>query len=154
MSSRGRPPVPTKVKEMRGTLRKHRVQQNEPAPKSEIPGMPDILDRLGRQEWRRIVPLLDELSLLSRIDRAALTGYCQAYSEFWRMERDIQQFGYTQLSDKGWEAPRPQVAIRDAALKRMHQYLREFGLSPSSRTRLSVPEKEEKDDNPFKTMGL
>ena len=66
------------------------------------------------------------------------------------MERDIAENGETQFSKRsGLESARPQVAIRDKALSTMKAYLVEFGLTPSSRTRVSVPEKKGKSGNPF-----
>jgi len=45
----------------------------------------------------------------------------------------------------------PQVAIASKALAHMRAFLQEFGMTPSARTGLSVPEKEIGNDNIFDT---
>lgn len=149
MGRRGPAPKPTALKLVQGTYRADRAPNNEPMPEPAVPSCPSWLGREAKREWRRIVPELEQLGLLSRIDRSALAAYCQAYGEWWEMEREIQKNGRVQVTDTGYEVIRPCVGIRDRALDRMYRYLREFGLSPSSRTRVSVPEKKEGSGNAF-----
>lgn len=150
MGKRGPAPKPTNLKLLQGTARPDRAPANEPNPEPVVPNCPSWLHREAKREWRRIVPELEELGLLTRIDRAALSAYCQAYSTWWEMERDIAEHGVTQLNMRSMlESERPQVKIRDRALGQMKSFLVEFGLTPASRTRVSVPEKPVDKKNDF-----
>lgn len=149
MGKRGPAPLPTNVKLLRGTFRFDRGPQNEPRPEPVVPTCPTWLDREAKREWRRIVGELEAIGLITKIDRAALAAYCQAYAEWWEMEREIKLHGRTQVTENGYVAQRPEVGIRNKALERMRQFLREFGMTPSSRTRIEAPKKEEEPQTRF-----
>jgi phage terminase small subunit len=59
------------------------LNQNEPKPKVERPSCPPDLSKVARKEWRRIVPILEELQIVARLDRAALSAYCESWAR-WR----------------------------------------------------------------------
>ena len=139
------------MKLLQGTYRPDRAAANEPTPEVKVPSCPSWLHREAKREWRRIVPELETLGLVTEIDRAALAAYCQAYAEWWEMERAIKEHGRVQYTDSGYVAQRPEVGMRNKALDTMRAFLKEFGLTPSSRTRVSVPEKKGKSKNPFLT---
>lgn len=152
MGKRGPAPKPTKLKKLQGTYREDRAPENEPEPPLGAPACPDWLNDLAKEEWQRIVPDLIEVGLLTKIDRAALAGYCHAWSEWQQMEADIEEEGIDQLTGTGTTQRRPQVMVRDKAIERCYRFAKEFGLTPSSRTGISVPEKR-KDSNPFSRLG-
>jgi P27 family predicted phage terminase small subunit len=149
MGKRGPAPKPTALKLLQGTYRQDRAARNEPVPEVSVPSCPSWLHAEAKREWRRIVPELERLGLITTIDRAALAAYCQAYAEWWEMERDIAQNGRWQLTETGYEAQRPAVSIRSKALDHMKAFLKEFGLTPSSRTRVSSDKKDAPSGNPF-----
>ena len=107
--------------------------------------MPDGLSALAREEWKTIVPQLEVLGILSRIDGKALAAYCQTYSRWILAERDIDRLGlmieeHIVLGDQeiGTNYKRnPAIAISNEALKLMKSFLIEFGMTPSSRARAS-----------------
>ena len=154
MGKRGPAPKPTALKLLQGTHRPDRAVSNEPVPEPSVPSCPTWLHREAKREWRRIVPELETLGLLAEMDRAALAAYCQAYATWWKMEKDIAEEGETQFNVRsGLESARPQVAIRDKALDTMRRYLVEFGLTPSARSRVSVPEQPKPKGNAFLNLG-
>ena len=151
MGRRGPPAKPTATKVLEGTFRKDRAQKHEPKPKLETPSVPNWLNAEAKREWRRIVPLLESLNLMTKPDRAALAGYCQAYSRWRQAERILDAEGLTmsyttQTGYQIWQA-RPEVAIAQQSSKLMKAFLSEFGLTPASRTRINAPPPaEEKKD--------
>lgn len=151
--SRGRPPLPTNVKRLKGTLRKDRTPHNEPAPALGAPPCPEWLGDLAKEEWRRVVPELISLGLLTKIDRAALAGYCHAWAEWQTLDADVQENGIYMETGNGYQQVRPAVTARDKAIERCLKFAREFGFTPAARTRISVPKKSEEDDNPFAALG-
>jgi P27 family predicted phage terminase small subunit len=112
-----------------------------PTPAVVRPDPPRFLDQTARAEWRRIVPELEALGLLSRLDRAALAAYCVCYGRWARAERELRKVAAVMTTLRtGHQQPSPWIAISNGALKLMIKYLSEFGLSPASRARLATPQ--------------
>jgi len=155
MGSRGPARKPDVLKIHEGN-RGHR-SINLPAgvnPTVEEPDIPKHLGREARKEWRRIVPTLLELGLLTRIDRAALALYCQAFGRM--VELDIAMARrIDKLVDEGrdyYEAVDSvhisyaasgysQMSARASTIRSYREevlrYLAQFGLSPSARARVT-----------------
>jgi P27 family predicted phage terminase small subunit len=134
----GRRKDPTEFKVLKGTARADRMNPDEPKPDllEEAPAPPCPLDRVARKEWDRIAPLLIRLRLLSAIDLAALAGYCRAFADCVAARRHIERHGRYQKTPDGGFKLNP--AVRDAhrAAELVRGYLVEFGMSPSSRSRV------------------
>ena len=149
---RGRKPTPTRLKLLRGEKRPSRLNKNEPKPDPAIPDCPDQLDDVSRREWKRVAAELYKLGLLTPLDRAALAVYCSSWA-LWRGACEELKTGSAVINVRdtnGNLRPRtsPWVAVRDSAAKRMLEAAREFGMSPSARSRISVREPEQEPD-PF-----
>lgn len=138
MARRGRPRKPTHLKLLEGTYRPDRAVKNEPRPPVEAPSCPTWLHREAKREWRRVMPQLLAAGLITHLDRAALAAYCQCYAYWWEADRAIKRHGTTQVTDKGYIAPRPEVAMRKSALAEMRRFGAEFGLSPGTRSGVSA----------------
>ncbi len=80
---------------------------------------------------------LYSLGLLSNLDRAALAAYCVAYGR-WHDAEEILRKTNVVLVAKGTGNmyPNPYLHIANKAMEQMHKFLTEFGMSPSSRTRV------------------
>ena len=136
MSTRGAKPLPTKLKVLRGTLRKHRTNANEPRVHAEIPRCPTELSAVAKREWRRIAPELAALGLLASIDRTALALYCDAYARWVEAIRAVEEFGVVIKSHTGFPMQSPYLAIANKAGEQIRLLLAEFGMSPASRSRV------------------
>lgn len=146
------PRKPTPLKIVEGTARADRLNPNEPKPPVSIPSCPSGLSAGAKAEWRRIAPALEDMGLLSQIDRAALAGYCELYARWQKAEREIQKpaakgGGEVVTTPNGSLQVSPWVSISRAALSEMRKFASEFGLTPASRSKVSAepPKKEEKD---------
>ncbi len=73
---------------------------------------------------------------LSRIDRAALAAYCQAWGRWVEAEEALRKYGVMIKSPSGFPMQSPYLAIANKAMEQMRAMLTEFGMSPSSRTRV------------------
>ncbi len=149
----GRKPKPTKLKLIEGNPGKRPLNDKEPKPKACIPECPEWVSPEGKKEWKKITPRLLRLGLLSEIDYAALGGYCDCYGELKPLREEIKLYGYTTTTDKGNVVQRPEVGIYNQKLEKMLKFLSEFGMSPSSRTRLRV-ELNNETDEADETEGL
>lgn len=143
MGRRGPPPTPTALKVIRGNPGRRPINDREPQPPRLRPTCPEWLDREARAEWKRVVPLLDKIGLLTKVDRAALAIYCDLWSTYVSARANVEKFGqvFVQRGDDGSiEAKEsPYLKIADRAAQRIRSYCQEFGLTPSARGRMQVP---------------
>ena len=145
MARTGRPPKPTQLKVLEGNPGKRRLPATEPQPSTGVSSRPSWLLPEAKREWMRIVPELERLGLLTRVDRAALAAYCQCWARYVEAEADISENGLTFITDKGYEGPRPAVGMAVKMLEKMSLYAGKFGLSPADRVKLATPESKEDD---------
>lgn len=147
----GRPTLPTNLKLVKGTLRKGR-QKNEARPVMEVPPVPSQLSDEAKVEWGRIAQDLAQLGLLSRIDRAALAAYCEAWSDYLDATEKVARLGKViktgtktiQKLDGSIETSggnfveNPYFSIKKRAAELMHKFLVEFGMTPAARSRIDA----------------
>ena len=136
MGARGPRPEPTAIKQLKGNPGKRPLNTAEPQPDKTVPVCPAWMNKHAKAEWKRIVPELERLGLLTCIDGGALEGYCQAYGQWVEAEKSLKKNGMTFTTPNGYVQQRPEVAIAQKYLTLMKNYLSEFGLSPSSRSKL------------------
>ena len=136
MTARGAKPLPTKIKLLHGTLRKHRMNAHEPKAQPSMPSCPAELGPLAKREWKRISQHLSAMGLLTTIDRAALALYCDNYGRWLEAIKALQQYGVVIKSPNGYPMQSPYVAIANKAGEQVRLLLAEFGMSPASRVRV------------------
>jgi len=148
MSIPGTKPKPIKLKLLEGNPGKRKLNKNEPNPEPTAPVCPDWLLDDAKEEWREMSAVLERLGILTSIDKAAFAGYCQSYAKWKRAEEFIKKFGFTyKIPKKDKEgnivsiyiAAFPEVSIARSSLEHVRQFCAEFGLTPSSRGRISLP---------------
>lgn len=145
MKTPGPPPTPTALKLLRGNPGKRRLSEDEPETKVEIPTCPGHLSSISKKEWRRVTKELQVLGLVSKVDRAALGGYCDAYGRWAEAAKQLQEFGLIFRSPNGYPMPSPYLAILTTALDQMRAFLTEFGMTPASRTRVRTTNPKQRD---------
>lgn len=143
MGRRGPPPQPTRLRLLRGNPGKRGVGGREPTPASRNPACPAWLRPEVKRIWRGTVATLRELNIITRVDRDALTAYCQSYARWKAAEQFLEQHGevYPVRDEKGTircMRAYPQVRIAMDMLSVLRSYQQEFGMTPSARTRVEV----------------
>jgi len=153
-SGKGRPRKPTALKVLHGDFEKNpqRKPKGEPQSSTGTPSCPRHLDRLAKNEWKRICKELDQLKVLTPAERASIEQYCVAYSEWRQALSAVQKEGRYYSTEKGLIEHPAAKALRSLA-GICHRYLCEFGLTPSSRSRLHVTEQTEQDSIEAKFLG-
>lgn len=144
MAKRGPKPAPTALKILAG-VREDRVNSAEPTAQGS-PSPPAWLKDEALEEWRRISPQLVSLGVVGKIDEAALAVYCLTYSQWLEAEEKIKEFGAVVATASGGVKINPWVTIANKLKSDMLKFLSEFGLTPSSRSRLSINPPESKDE--------
>ena len=136
MATRGRKPKPTAMKELEGNPGKHPLNTSEPKPNKKAPACPKWLEPEAKKEWRRLAKQMEAIGILTEVDMAAFAGYCQAYARWKEAEEFITQHGTIVKTPSGYWQQVPQVSLAQTYLKIMNKFAEQFGLTPSSRSRI------------------
>lgn len=143
----GRKPKPIALRIIEGNREHRSIPENTVKPRPVKPKKSPWLDKIAKKEWNRIVKLLAPLGLLSEIDGASLGVYCQAFSRLVQAEREIAAHGIVFVED-GKTKTRPEVLIAEKAMKTVRTMATEFGMTPSSRSRIPMmPDDEEENED-------
>jgi P27 family predicted phage terminase small subunit len=92
----------------------------------------------AKREWRRMMTVLVPLGLYTPADRAVLAGYCESWSLYIEAMQALRRFGTVVKSPNGMPMASPYWTQARQAEESMRAAAREFGLTPSSRTRVSA----------------
>ena len=156
--SRGPLPKPAALKLLEGNAGKRVLDLSAGVnPRVEIPSVPKHLGPEARKEWKRITPLLDELGLISGLDRTALALYCQAAGRLAELETAfngqvdrihsegkaagldystaVYQASYS-VTPSGYAQQSVIVQLIKSHREQVNRYLMHFGLSPAARGRV------------------
>ena len=109
------------------------------------PRCPSHLNEPAKTEWRRIAPVLYEAGLITHIDRALLAAYCQNYGRWVEAELKLKELRESVPKQdlviktmNGNYVQNPWIQIANRAQEQMAKLAVEFGMSPSSRSRVTV----------------
>ena len=154
MGRRGPPPTPTHLKVLRGNPRGKPLNDSEPVPAKDD-GEPDpLLSGDALAKWVETVPVLRDMGLWSRADRASWVRYCVLYQTFVRNKRMVDEHGDVMHLTTQSGAPYLQVSPYStqmfAAAKEMLRIEQQFGLTPASRSQVKLAPKVE--DDPFESF--
>ncbi len=138
---RGRRPKPTHLKLIAGTFRPDRSRADEPKPRPLLTlDPPRGLDRYARTAWRRLAPLLQRLGLLTEADTFTFTALCQAWARYVRAQQRAKTIlaRPMEVTQEHLDLVRRVEISAEKSEHAFRLFAVEFGLSPSSRTRLGV----------------
>ncbi len=151
MGRRGPAPKPQALNQLAGNPGKRDRKNGDFEPYSEIPRPATHLGKYAKKEWKRIVPHLHNSRVLTQADEKLLEAYCQAYDRFVVATRELRAKGYTTIGSKGNEVKSPWVDIQTTAEKNMLAFAKEFGITPSARSNVSIDEADE-ETNPILSL--
>jgi P27 family predicted phage terminase small subunit len=140
MSNAGRPPVPTWLKELRGTLQPADAA-GEPQPDSALyfPPPAELANRpIAKEYWEVHLPLLVKNRMITEVDMAQFALLCLAFEDLIEAEQDLRTNGKTIRTENGYLVQSPYVSMRAQRWKEYVELCREFGLTPSARTRIKI----------------
>ena len=106
--------------------------------------MPDYLDEEARREWERLVPILLDMRVLTVADGLQLANLCQAYSMLMAAHQSMRLAakgggsGLLMKTPSGSVQQSPLIGIINSQVEIINRISREFGMSPSSRTRVEA----------------
>ena len=146
----GRPRIPSHLKLVRGNPGRRPLPKNEPVYQAGA-AAPDWLSKRAAVHWPLISSQLDDAGVLTVIDTTALAMYCEAFATWHDANEKLILFGAVIKGREGIPTQSPYFRIANAAFAQMIRMLTEFGMTPSSRTKVVSAKKTEKR-NPFLTL--
>jgi len=150
---KGRKPLATAVKEASGAFIHDPQRRNKTEPKPKL-GWPEIptpvkSDKIATKYWNEHCKYLDDLGVLAVSDQAVIAELCCALSLRDHLYKALQLDGTTLTNTQGNVYGNPAFQQHHNVSLRIKTLVAELGLTPSSRTRLHTPEKQE--ESPFET---
>jgi len=110
----------------------------EPQAPEGIPDAPEWLSPPALDEWRRLVPILVGMGVLTLADGNALAMYCEAFALYVAAAREVAASGVLVDSYRGGVAKNPAIQVARDAADQCARWGAKLGLSPVDRARLAV----------------
>ena len=134
----GRPPIPRNLKLITGGLRPDRDNTEEPEAKVTVPPAPDYLQDDEIDVFVEMAGKLARMRVMTEYDVDALAMYAARFC-VWKLANDnVRQVGLVVKSPKGYPIQNPYLSIANKAQQDCLRILTEFGMTPSSRTRVKA----------------
>lgn len=133
-------PKPSHLKVLTGNPGNRPLNENEPQPAKGEPVMPDWLTGRAASAWRELVPELARIGLLTVVDGHALAVYCEAWATYVEASERVRREGVLVESYRGGMAKNPAAQIMRDSADLMLKVGSQFGLSPATRARLTIPD--------------
>lgn len=143
-SNVGHPRLPTQMKLLKGTDRKDRRNPDEPMPMllTDDTPPPGWLTPEAKKGWRESLPLLVGMRIATIGDQVAIGQLCVSFARWRRAYKLTHVRGfqpvYSTSTDNGsiLYKEHPAVAQEERAAKQLLDALRDFGMTPASRSRV------------------
>jgi P27 family predicted phage terminase small subunit len=124
---------------LHGTHRKDRANPAEPQPEKGAPRPPSVLDATERRRWRQLAADLEGMGVLSKVDQGALLLLVTARVRYERLVRIVRREGEVlEMKETGKKYRNPSALAKERAFAEYTRLCVEFGVTPSSRSRVSI----------------
>lgn len=145
--TRGRKPKTSAQKLMDGNPGKRPIRPDLPAP-AGAPPMPKrlMVDAVAVAKWQELVPILLGLGTLTTADGEALATLCEVHSSAQACLLELRATGPVMHTDLGGVKPNPAGPLYRGLVSLQASLMGEFGLTPTSRTRLGGKEEKPADE--------
>lgn len=144
---KGRKNKPTAMLKAQGTYDASRHKDRFEA--DGIPSAPSI--QSAEETFNYLVKKLDDLGVVAEIDAMALQMLADAWEDYQVQRSVIKEHGltYSTTTAQGdlMFRPRPEVAMMNQSWAKIEKMMTQFGLTASSRAKISVEEKIETLDD-------
>jgi P27 family predicted phage terminase small subunit len=171
-----RPTIPTRLKIIKGTAKKCRLNPNEPKPARTIPSAPAHLSDHAKVVWGSVSTILDRMGVLTEADAIALEALCETVADLRAARQSLRLPVKLQYKNADGEAVeevvaegghqtyltigksgamqrnRSEMALIADADRRLIAWCAKFGMTAADRAKVSSLGEEE-DTNPFAEFG-
>lgn len=144
---RGRKPTPTALKVLRGNPGKRPLNKDEPVPPKGMPKMPAWLSSAAKKFWKGSAKEFYKAGLLTKFDVVAFAAMCEQLGTIEQCNKMLAEHGMTMIGQSGFPVKHPAVSIKREYVALLRSFASEFGLTPSSRSRVKIAREE--GENPL-----
>lgn len=132
-------PISTTLKRLRGNPGKRPLNTREPTPPpfSDHSTPPELEgNAVAIAEWHRLAPMLSSIKQTTEGDRTSLIALCLEWSEYLSARRKAKAVNYVNKNGtrSAW------LTVQRNALNACMRLWPELGLTPSSRSRITIAE--------------
>lgn len=118
--------------------------------------VPSKLCRYGKREWRRIIPLLQQLPI-AELDRELIESYCILHGSRRRLQEDVKKNGETyEIYDENGVLcnirRNPSYDMLLSTVKELRMIANQLGMTINSRLELAAPEEKTEEDEIMKLL--
>ena len=145
MSRKGPAPKPVELKILEGNPGHRPLPESRPRPQPLPPTMPRGLMPRAQKFWRAHAPKLERLGLLTEVDGAALAMLATHWAIAFEAAKELRG-GLTTVDEAGLVRKHPLLQVLRDNSTAFRLWAAEFGLTPSARGKLSIPEPTDTDD--------
>lgn len=145
----GRPKKPTALHDLQGTARPSRTNELEPVLTGRLPDRPEWVDedQLTSALYDQVAMYVHNMGVATEVDGIGLSMLADQLAIYIEMRRKVREEG-TVITVKGSsgqdrQIPHPCLPQMQSTITTIHKFLREYGLTPSSRPNVSVIDNEE-----------
>jgi len=122
----------------------------------KVKPIPSHLDYYGKEEWKRIMPLLQQLPI-AELDRQMIESYCQLHAYKRRLQADIDKHGtsinyYDSEGNLTSRRANPDYNQYLSTVKEIRMIANQLGMTINSRLELAVPEDDKEEDEVLKLL--
>jgi len=162
---RGRKPKPTKLKELEGNPGRRALPTDEPQTVPGLPPCPEFLDEDAKSVWQVTGKYLADAGILGQQDALSFAFYCivvtMAVEAYQRIKAEgallnppsenldqmmLGEGAKRREVDPGRKQRNPQLEILNKCIEQILKFSAEFGLTPSSRSRIHAGELPKEDE--------
>ena len=135
---RGRKPVPTRLKVIRGNPGKRALNKNEPQPTGDLSDAPDWMTESQKAGWNYAIEHAPQ-GLLRKLDRSVLTAWVVAEDLHRKASELVEKFGMlTKAPNTGLPIQSPYLPVLNKQAAIMLKAGEQLGFSPASRSRIQL----------------
>jgi P27 family predicted phage terminase small subunit len=142
-----RPPTPTALKVLAGNPGHRPLNKDEPQFGGELGEPPEWLDEDAKRVWFDVGAELTSAGVTKKVERWAFACFAQACSNLQHARATLAKQGSRYISGIRGPQKHPAVADERECMELIKKFASEFGLTPSSRTKIRATPKTE--GNPF-----
>ena len=147
--------LPDHLKILRGTARKDRLNPDAPPANTGLAEPPEWLNERAAEIFQSLGAILLGMNIASPDDVAAQAMLASRLEEIEALSAVIDDLGrtYSTTATSGDRLlrARPEVGLRNEAMRHAQSLLTDFGLTPAARSKVSAGKPQEQ--NPFALLG-
>jgi P27 family predicted phage terminase small subunit len=151
---RGRKPVPSYLKVLRGNPGKRALNENEPVPEGRLADPPDWMSESQQTGWNYAIEHAPP-GLLKKLDRSVLAAWVVAEDLHRKASEQVEKFGIlTKAPNTGLPIQSPYLPVVNKQAQILLKAAEQLGFTPASRTRIQVEEPDRRSEhNPWADVG-